>query len=410
MSTEEKGQIKRILITVAAVAAVLCAILTVFFRTSVITGFIGKALSILEPFLWGFAIAYLLHPISAFFENLLKKLEERVSKKKRPGLIRLCSIVFALLFLFTAVVLLLQMLLPELVASISSLISQLPGTISRFQEWIASLDHGSNSHEAVVAVQEVVDTLSERLQNFLQTDLLPNLQTFVSSVTGSFMSILDVLKNFGLGCIIAAYILGSWEQFISQLGMIVYALFPKRTADWIRDEAAFTDRMFSGFIHGKVLDSLIIGVICLIFTLAVRMPYAVLISVIVGVTNIIPFFGPYIGAIPSALLVLTVSPVKCIVFVVFIIVLQQLDGNYIGPRILGDRLGISGIWILFSIMVFSSLLGFVGMLVGVPVFAVIYDLIRRGIYRLLNMRGEEKRIAVYETTYHPGEKDGKKQK
>ena len=168
--------------------------------------------------------------------------------------------------------------------------------------------------------------------------------------------------------------------------------------------------MFSGFIHGKVLDSLIIGVICLIFTLAVRMPYAVLISVIVGVTNIIPFFGPYIGAIPSALLVLTVSPVKCIVFVVFIIVLQQLDGNYIGPRILGDRLGISGIWILFSIMVFSSLLGFVGMLVGVPVFAVIYDLIRRGIYRLLNMRGEEKRIAVYETTYHPGEKDGKKQK
>jgi predicted PurR-regulated permease PerM len=137
------------------------------------------------------------------------------------------------------------------------------------------------------------------------------------------------------------------------------------------------------------------------------MPYAVLISVIVGVTNIIPFFGPYIGAIPSALLVLTVSPVKCIVFVVFIIVLQQLDGNYIGPRILGDRLGISGIWILLSIMIFSSLLGFVGMLIGVPVFAVIYDLIRRGIYRLLNMRGEGKRITAYETTYHPGEKDGK---
>ena len=408
MSPEEKKQIKGNLITVASAAAVLCVILTVFFRTSVITEGIRDALAILEPFLWGIAIAYLLHPICTITERALTKLERKVSKKHRPGLLRACGIIVAILLLLAAVTLLLLMILPQLVTSISSLISQLPGALENFQNWVSSLDKGGTSHDVVVAVQEAVDTLGERLENFLSTDLLPNLESLVSGVTTSFMSILGVVKNFGLGCIIAAYILGSWEKFISQLGMIVYGLFPKTAADWIKEEAAFTDKMFSGFIHGKLLDSLIIGLICLLFTLITHMPYAVLISVIVGVTNIIPFFGPYIGAIPSALLILTVSPVKCLVFVIFIILLQQLDGNYIGPAILGDRLGISGIWILFSIMLFSSLLGIVGMLIGVPLFAVIYDLLRKLIYRLLNKRGEGKRITAYETTYHADEKEQKK--
>ena len=408
MSPEEKQKIKGNLITLATAAAVLCVILTIFFRTSVIAEGIKDALSILEPFLWGIAIAYLLHPICTITERALTKLERKISKKHHPGLLRTCGIIAAILFLLAAAVLLLVMILPQLVTSISSLISQLPGALESFQKWVSSLDNGGTSHDVIVAVQEAADTLGDKLENFLSTDLLPNLESLVSSVTTSFMSILGVVKNFGLGCIVAAYILGSWEKFISQLSMIVYGLFPKRAADWIKEEAAFTDKMFSGFIHGKLLDSLIIGLICLLFTLVTHMPYAVLISVIVGVTNIIPFFGPYIGAIPSALLILTVSPVKCLVFVIFIILLQQLDGNYIGPAILGDRLGISGIWILFSIMLFSSLLGIVGMLIGVPLFAVIYDLIRKLIYRLLNRRGEGKRITAYETTYHADETGQKK--
>lgn len=400
MNNEEKNQIKKVLIIFTAAVILLCLILTVFFRTAAVTGIFRRIISILEPFLWGFAIAYLLRPVSSYTERLLTGLEEKVSKKHRPGLVRMGGIVAALLLLFAVVVLFILAVLPQMINSISGLLSQLPDSVRSFQIWLETFAQGNTTNELVLAMQETVDTLGERLQEYLRTDLLPNLSTVVSRVTSSFMGILLVLKNFGLGCIIAAYILASWEKFTAQAKMIVYGLFPQRAADWIRDEVRFADRMFSGFIRGKILDSLIIGLICLIFTLITRMPYAVLISVIVGVTNIIPFFGPYIGAIPSALLILTVSPAKCLVFVIFIIVLQQVDGNYIGPAILGDRLGISGIWILFSIMVFSALWGILGMLIGVPVFAVIYDLIRKLIYRCLKKRGQEEMIRDYDKSFH----------
>ena len=400
MNSEEKRQMKRLLICFGLAVIVLCLILTVFFRTSVIAGIIRKIVSILEPFLWGIAIAYLMHPVCEFTERMFEKLEKRFHRKHRPGLLRAVGIIVSILLLLGIIILLILAIIPQMVISISSLISRLPASIREFQLWIAALDQNNPSNELIVAIQEASNTLGERLESFLSGDLLPYLKTLVSQVTNSFKGILLVLKNFGLGCIVAAYILASWERFIAQAGMIVYGIFPKRAADWIRDEVAFTDRMFSGFIHGKILDSLIIGLICLAFMLIARMPYAVLISVIVGVTNIIPFFGPYIGAIPSALLLLTESPARCLIFVVFIIVLQQVDGNYIGPAILGDRLGISGIWILFSIMAFSSLWGIIGMLVGVPLFAVIYDLIRKLIYSLLHRRGQDERITVYEDKFH----------
>ena len=404
MNTEERQQLNKILIILGAAAVVLSVILTVFFRTDLVLKLIGRAMSILEPFFWGIAIAYILHPVCSAVERFLTRIEGKISKKHRPGLIRTIGVVTAIIFMFAVIILLLLALLPQLITSISSLISQLPGAMRSFQDWVSSLDHGGASHDVVVAIQEAVDTLGNKLQNYLQTDVLPNLETLVTNVTSSFMGILGVVKNIGLGCIISAYIMGSWEKFIAQAAMIVYALFPKKAADWIRREAKFTDRMFSGFIHGKVFDSLIVGVICFLFCVLARMPYALLVSVIVGVTNIIPFFGPYLGAIPSALLILTVSPVKCLIFLVFVILLQQFDGNYLGPRILGDRLGISGIWILFSILVFSSLWGILGMLIGVPVFAVIYDLISSLVASALRKRGQEKRIEVYDDTYHKAKK------
>ncbi len=399
MNTDEKKQLYKILIILGAVAVLLSVILTVFFRTDLVMKLIGRAMTVLEPFFWGIAIAYILHPISASIRRFLTKIERKISKKQRPGLIRTISVLAAIIFMFAVIILLLLALLPELISSISSLISQLPGALRSFEEWVSSLDHGGTSHEVVTTIQAAVDTLGDKLQNYLQTDVLPNLETLVTNVTSSFMGLLSVVKNIGLGCIISAYIMGSWEKFIAQAGMIVYALFPKKTADWIRREAKFTDRMFSGFIHGKVFDSLIVGLICFVFCMITKMPYALLVSVIVGVTNIIPFFGPYLGAIPSALLILTVSPVKCLIFVIFIILLQQFDGNYLGPAILGDRLGISGIWILFSILVFSSLWGILGMLIGVPVFAVIYDLISSLVAAGLRKRGQEKRLARYEDTF-----------
>ena len=386
---------KDLLVTVAMAPAVICIVVLFFFRTSILKTAFLYLLEILMPFIYGAVIAYLLRPVCLRIEKQLVRWFDKKGTGRHSGLFRLVSILLSLVLLLVLLLLLLMAVLPELIRSISALLSQLPSAVENFQSFIHSLDNGDISHEIVSSIETALDTLSDKLTNFLQSDLLPTLQTLVSGVTSSFMDILGFLKNFGLGCIISAYILGSWEKFAQQLKLIVYALFPHRAADWIRSEARFTDRMFSGFISGKLLDSLIIGILCFIFCLITKMPYASLVSIIVGVTNIIPFFGPYLGAIPSALLVLTLSPGKCVLFVVFIILLQQLDRNLLGPAIIGDKLGLSGFWILFSILFFGSLWGIAGMLIGAPVFAVLYDLISKFIVAKLNKKGLGKMVEDY---------------
>jgi len=309
--------------------------------------------------------------------------------------VRMGSIILSLLVMAGALVLLIFSVLPALVNSISSLVKQIPGAVTHFEAWLNSLDQGEPFHEAIGYLQQITTTLSDRLQNLLQTTILPNLETYVSGITSSFISLFNVIKNFGLGCIIASYLLGAKERFLSQARLIVFALFPERTALWIRKEYHITDKMFSGFIHGKLTDSLIIGILCYIFTLIAGTPYAILVSVIVGVTNIIPFFGPYLGAIPSALFILTVSPMKCLIFLIFLFILQQFDGNILGPAILGDSLGISAIWILFSILLFGSLWGLVGMLIGVPLFAILYDIFRTAVHQLLKKRNRTEMVQDY---------------
>lgn len=395
MDSANKKHLRNNLLIIAAATAVVCVVVLFFFRHELFTSISRRAAGILAPFIWGFAIAYLLLPVSRYIERFLRKLfhprkitksgtadgpDKKEESKKEGGAIRLAAVLLSIVFLLLVLVFLVMAVLPELIKSISGIIKELPAVVENFQKWQDTLDTSDMSHEAVVAIETTVDTLSKKLSDFLQTDLLPYLQTLISSVTSSFMSILDFVKNFGLGCIVSAYLLCGREKFIRVTKLTACAILPEQAFNWLRKELKYADLMFSGFIHGKLLDSLIIGIICFVFVLITKMPYAVLISVIVGVTNIIPFFGPYLGAIPSALLILMVSPVKCVVFVIFIIILQQLDGNVIGPRILGDRLGLSGFWILFSILVFGSLWGFLGMLIGVPVFAVLYDIIRSFVY------------------------------
>ena len=398
MNINQHRQFIQLLFKVAAVVAVASLVILFFFRTQLFLKAFGKLLYILEPFLYGIAIAYLLNPVCEFFEKTFQKL---AGQMHRPvgGAVRTVSMLLSLIVLFVMLFLLVIAVIPSLVESITSLVRELPPAIDRFEEWLRSLDQGEATHEAIAYLQQITDTLSAKLQDFLQTSFLPNLQTYLTNITSSFMSLFNVIKNFGLGCIVASYLMGNRERFLAQGKMVVYAVFPEKAARWIEGEVHCTDRMFSGFIHGKLLDSLIIGLLCYIFLLIMRMPYAVLVSVIVGVTNVIPFFGPYLGAIPSALLILTVSPMKCLIFLVFIIILQQFDGNILGPTILGDRLGISGIWILFSILFFSSIWGFAGMLLGVPVFAVLYDIAGRAVRRLLEAKDERWMIEGYEKRF-----------
>ena len=399
MKSEKQRQFINNLLQVAAIVAVICLIVLLFFRTGTFTGALKRFISILTPFINGFVIAYLLNPLCAFFERSLQKLTAGWKHRPGKGTLRMAGILLSLLCAGVVLVLLIIAVLPSLITSISSLVSQIPGTVSRFEAWLATLDQGEATHEVVSYLQQITNTLVEKLQSYLKTSFLPNLQTYVTNVTSSFMNLFNVIKDFGLGCIVAAYLMGEKERFIAQIRLITYALLPEKAANWCVGEVRLTHSKFSGFIRGKLLDSLIIGILCYIFMLIARMPYAVLVSVIVGITNIIPFFGPYIGAIPSAVLILTVSPFKCLVFIVFIILLQQFDGNILGPSILGDRLGISGIWILFSILLFSSLWGFAGMIVGVPVFAVLYDLAQRGIYYLLRKKDKTPLIEEYEQTF-----------
>ena len=265
------------------------------------------------------------------------------------------SILFTLVLALTLVILLILMVIPQLISSISGLILQLPDVVTDFQNWLQTMDRGKTSHEAVTYITQIITTLSSRLQAYLETSLLPNMKTVISEVTSSFLNLFDIIKDFGLGCIVAAYFLGSWEKFIAQAKLLVYSIFPQKIADWIRDEVHFT-ACSSGFINGKIIDSLIIGVICFVFTQVTQMPYALLVSIIVGVTNVFSFFGPYLGAIPSAILILIVNPYQCVVFLIFVIILQQFDGNILGPYILGDR-SVSGFWVLFSILFFRISLG-----------------------------------------------------
>ena len=408
MNERERIRVKQLLVNVALVTAVVCLIISLFFRTKGFTHIVFRFLRILTPFFYGGAIAYLLCPVCRFLERVFGAADRKIGKKRHPGLVRTAAIFLSIVFLFAVILLLLLMLLPELISSISSLVSQLPDAFNKFESWLRTVDNNDVTHEAAMVLQEAMDTISNKLENFLQTDLLPMLQTLVPNVTSSFMNLFAVVKDFGLGCIISAYILGKREKFAAQGKLILYGLLPEKGADWILDELALTDTKLMGFIKGKLVDSLIIGILCFIFTYFARMPYALLVSVIVGVTNIIPFFGPYLGAIPSALLILTVSPIKCLVFLVFIILLQQFDGNYLGPKLLGDRLGISGIWILFSILLFSSLWGILGMIIGVPVFAVLYDLFRRLIFRCLRRRSRGDMIEEYHQAFD--ENEGKEKK
>lgn len=389
----------RHLFLAAAITAVVCFVVMFFFRTGTLTGLLKRLIVILTPFIYGFAIAYILRPVALFIERGIRLVLKKLTGKgggKGAGVRVVASLLSLVLFiaLILAVVL---MVLPEVINSLSSLISQIPGAITNFKSWLENLDLSALSPEIAATIENAVSSAAEHLTKFLQTSLLPTLNSLVSNITSSLGSILSFLKDFGLGCIVSAYFLTSWETFKRQVKMVVYAIFPKKAADWIREEALYANRMFSGFINGKILDSAIIGILCFIFMGITNMPYAVLISLVIGVTNIIPFFGPYMGAIPSALLLLTISPIKCLIFLVFIIALQQFDGNFLGPRILGDRLGISSFWILFSILVFGSLFGIVGMIVGAPLFAVIYDIVRDYVHKKLRQRAEEKPAPEEET-------------
>lgn len=346
---------------------------------------------IVSPVLYGIIIAYLLTPLVNTIENsflipLTIKLKKKsaVTDNNRKH-IRVISILFTIILVFFFIYGFFSILIPNIVKSVRSISYQFPYYIQNLTKWSAKFLDDNPDIERVVFL--LFDEYSEKITDFLNHSIIPQMEVIVRQVSLSMIGLLKALWNFIIGFIISIYVMYNKESFAGQGKKLVFALFNTNTANQLIKDVRFTSDTFIGFISGKILDSFIIGCICFAGTSVMEIPYALLVSVIVGVTNVIPFFGPYLGAIPSAFLILMVNPIKCVYFILFILVLQQVDGNLIGPKILGESTGLSGFWVIFSITIFGGIMGIPGMIIGVPFFAVLYAMIRRFANRLLEKRG-----------------------
>lgn len=372
--------------TIAAYTVItfsICLLLVVIVQKfSTISGYIKTIADVLAPITWGIAIAYIVNPIMMWTERLMKKIFDK--EKPHPRLTRGIGVAVSLLVLLIFMTAIVAILLPQIIESIMSIANSFPTYITNIEQW--AYKFFANYPDVSNFIEQQFDTIQPKLMEFVN-NLIPQLANLAVKLKDGAVVVVLGLKDFVIGFIVAIYLLCGKEKFIAQMRKVVNAIFPQNVSKSILNIASHTNLTLGGFISGKLLDSLIIGIITFISMTIMKMDFVALISVVVGVTNVIPFFGPFIGAIPSALLLLVASPKQVIPFVIFIIILQQFDGNILGPKILGDSTGLSAFWVMFAIFIGGGLFGFAGMLLGVPVFAVIYSLISDFINYLLSKKG-----------------------
>jgi predicted PurR-regulated permease PerM len=386
---------------------------------------------IVKPVIYGAIIAYLLNPLTKMYYRLLLKGYEKKGKKpsaKTVSVIESLTILFALLTGVLIIAILCWLVIPQLITTVISLVETVPSQANDYYNYLTEKIQSnkylaSRMQDTALNFTKYMDSIMNHdLFPWLKSVLLPNLNLYAKQFANGVISFLNVLYNLFIGMIVAIYILNGKRVFIAQAKKIIYGVCKKKTADTLIHYVRISNDMFSGFILGKIVDSAIIGIICFVLMTIFSLPYALLVSVIVGVTNIIPVFGPYIGAIPSAMLILLVSPVQALYFIILVAILQQVDGNIIGPAILGDSTGLSAFWVLFSILFFGGFWGIAGMLIGCPLFAVIYTIIKDFVNYCLKRRKlstdtqtyidlksiEDRKDGYEYITYSPSELMGKK--
>ena len=375
-------------ITGAAILAsgILCAF--VLFKMPVIISVLKGITEILKPFLYGVVFAYLLAPLCNKIEEKLFQIFPKAKTKARR-FICFIAIVISLCVAIAVIWLIIMMIIPQVWDSVMKIIQMVP------QKHMLE-----NQPELQAYFEEFSSQAESNIDSLLNVDTIQKVQSIINSLSVQLFGVLGVVKNIFLGLLISAYLLGSRKLFGAQAGLILHGVISDKWAKIIEEEIRYTDKMFNGFLVGKIIDSAIIGLLCFAGTSIMGFEAPAFISVIIGITNIIPFFGPFIGAIPCGLLLLLENPMHCLYFIIFIFVLQQLDGNVIGPKILGNTTGVSSFWVLFAILLFGGMWGVVGMVIGVPLFAVIYDIIRKLVYRGLRKHKRESMITDYEEKYH----------
>lgn len=384
-------------ITGAAILAsgILCAF--VLFKMPVIISVLKGITEILKPFLYGVVFAYLLAPLCNKIEEKLFQIFPKAKTKARR-FICFIAIVISLCVAIAVIWLIIMMIIPQVWDSVMKIIQMVPQKLIVVNNWIEHMLE--NQPELQAYFEEFSSQAESNIDSLLNVDTIQKVQSIINSLSVQLFGVLGVVKNIFLGLLISAYLLGSRKLFGAQAGLILHGVFSDKWAKIIEEEIRYTDKMFNGFLVGKIIDSAIIGLLCFAGTSIMGFEAPAFISVIIGITNIIPFFGPFIGAIPCSLLLLLENPMHCLYFIIFIFVLQQLDGNVIGPKILGNTTGVSSFWVLFAILLFGGMWGVVGMVIGVPLFAVIYDIIRKLVYRGLRKHKRESMIADYEEKYH----------
>ena len=395
---DKKPHIKPYLYGMLAGFGAISLSIIFFFLIYRFDGF-GSAIStltgILMPFIYGAVIAYLLKPVCNTIEAFLR----RFIPEKMKGLINALSVTFTILFGLLLIYALCMMIIPQLITSVTTLYYTAQANITKFMYWANHLEFIEKNEQIMELLNSAYAALNTNLDTWIKNTLLPSMQNILSGAALGVLNVVVVLKNLVIGIIVAVYMLASRKRFVQQGKMVLYSVVKPRWASLITEEVKYADKMFGGFINGKILDSAIIGVLCYIGCLIFKFPSALLVSVIIGVTNVIPFFGPFIGAIPATLLILIQNPIKALWFVLFVLVLQQLDGNIIGPKILGNTTGLSSFWVLFAILLFGGLWGFAGMIVGVPLFAVIYDVIKKLVIHGLRRNEELDMLNTYHDNF-----------
>ena len=374
-------------VTVFVTVAAILLFYDSLFGQRVVVNIGRQLLQAVQPILYGAFIAYLLSPMVDFFEGHL--FASAVAKARSAGRIsrgaRAVSLILTWLVIYVLFHLLASILLPELYRSVLQLFGSAESYYNTISGWIQHLLESNPDVEHWVTQQ--MNTYYEDIQTWLTKEALPQATTLMTAVSGGVMTVLVFFKDLLVGIIASVYLLATKEHCAAYARKMTYALVPTRYVDWVLRGARKTDEIFAGFVRGKLLDSLIIGIICFVGCSILKFPYTPLVSVIVGVTNVIPFFGPIIGAVPCIMILIIVDPWAALRFAVLVLALQQFDGNILGPKILGDSTGLSAIWVLVSIVVCGGLFGFPGMLMGVPTFAVLYALVREWVNHRLREKG-----------------------
>ncbi|MCI8514094.1 MAG: AI-2E family transporter [Lachnospiraceae bacterium] len=371
-----------------AVFGLIAACISFYFlllRSDWVVGAWNTAWSILTPIVYGVVMAYLLNPIMKFVQpkvtDGLTGMLKSDERAKRWG--KGVAIAASILFGIAVITVICLMIIPELSQSIAGMVKALPDQITEFGERLENLRVDEQ-------FQQYLDTFTESvvefLRNFYNNGLLNLVSNFAGYLATGVIGVFKFVFNFFIGIMVAIFALSAKETFIAQSKKLLYAVFKPEHANNILDTMRHGHRIFGGFLLGKIIDSIIIGIICYVCMLLMKQPYALLISIFVGVTNIVPIFGPFIGAIPSTILIVLVDPLKAVYFVIFILILQQVDGNIIGPKILGDTTGLDEFWVIVALMLCGGLWGLTGMIIGVPLFATLYYIVKRVVERILRKK------------------------